>query len=203
MKKIYKILITIITILLLLFLINFVRNYFILKIIYNAGNSFNQGDNYKIQEKINTSHSNDTISIYYLNNKYLYEEKNDKEEYIRIIFQNLNNNEYSEFISNASGTLTPVYVQEQDNKSEYIKQFIYCKNYKFSDLLKNNIFKIIKKDNECYIINISNQYEYINKKNGLLTKIKSSINNIDIEIIFEKNVVDEKNFDINQYFINS
>lgn len=191
----------VITILIILFLINFCRNYFILKKIYNLGSNFETGENYRVQEKINTIYDNTVINYFYLDKNYLYIEENQNSNYNCVIFHNLDTNEYSEFIINENGELLLSDNQIQDNKSNFIEKFIYYKAYDFSYLLKNHIFRIIKEDSESYIINVNNQDEYIDKQTGLLRKIVSIPNDINVEVIFEKNVVDSKTIDINQYLI--
>ena len=191
----------VITILIILFLINFCRNYFILKKIYDLGSKFETTENYRVQEKINTIYDNTVINYFYLDKNYLYIEENQNSNYNCVIFHNLDTNEYSEFIINENGELLLSDNQIQDNKSNFIEKFIYYKAYDFSYLLKNHIFRIIKEDSESYIINLNNTNEYIDKTTGLLKQVKSSLNNIDIEITFEKNVVDSKTIDINQYLI--
>lgn len=198
MKK--KIFIAII-IFIILFLMNFVRNYFILKKIYDLGSKFEISENYRVQEKINTSNNKMVINYYYMDKKYLYIEEEQDKNYNCIIFHNLDTEEYSRYTANENGELLLADNQIQDSKGNFIETFIYYKSYEFSDLLKKNIFKIIKEDSENYIINMSNQNEYIDKETGLLTKIKSASNNIDVEVTFEKNVVDSKTIDINQYLI--
>lgn len=187
----------------ILFLINFCRNYLILSKIYDLGSKFETSENYHIQEKTSTSHSKIVINYYYLDRKYLYieEEQEQDKKYNRIIFHNLDTEEYSEFTSNENGELILNENSIKNNKSNFIETFIYYRAYEFSDLLKKNIFKIIKEDSENYIINVYNQDEYIDKETGLLKKITSISNNIDVEVIFKKNVVDSKTIDINQYLI--
>ena len=141
------------------------------------------------------------INYFYLDKNYLYIEENQNSNYNCVIFHNLDTNEYSEFIINENGELLLSDNQIQDNKSNFIEKFIYYKAYDFSYLLKNHIFRIIKEDSESYIINVNNQDEYIDKQTGLLRKIVSIPNDIDVEVIFEKNVVDSKTIDINQYLI--
>ena len=201
MRKFIKILFIVIIIFIMLFIINFCRNYFILKKIYNLGSNFEAGENYRVQEKINTIYDNTVINYFYLDKNYLYIEENQNSNYNCVIFHNLDTNEYSEFIINENGELLLSDNQIQDNKSNFIEKFIYYKAYDFSYLLKNHIFRIIKEDSESYIINLNNTNEYIDKTTGLLKQVKSSLNNIDIEITFEKGVVDSKTIDINQYLI--
>lgn len=196
-----KFLLMLITIFIMLFVINFFRNYFIIKKIYDLGSKFEISENYHVQEKINTSNSKIVINYYYLDKKYLYIEEEQNKNYNRIIFHNLGTEEYSEFTANENGELILTDNQGQNSKSDFIEAFIYCKSYKFSELLKKNIFKIIKTDGENYIINMHNQDEYIDKETGLLKQVKSNKNNIDVEVIFEKNVVDSRTIDINQYLI--
>lgn len=201
-KKFFIVIIILIILFIILFLINFGRNYFILKKIYDLGSKFETGENYRVQEKINTSNNKMVINYYYMDKKYLYIEEEQDKNYNCIIFHNLDTEEYSKFTANENGELLLEDNQIQDNKGNFIETFIYYKNYEFSYLLKKNIFKIIKEDSENYIINVSNNNdEYIDKETGLLTKIKSESNNIDIEVTFEKNVVDSKTIDINQYLI--
>ena len=165
------------------------------------GSNFETGENYRVQEKINTIYDNTVINYFYLDKNYLYIEENQNSNYNCVIFHNLDTNEYSEFIINENGELLLSDNQIQDNKSNFIEKFIYYKAYDFSYLLKNHIFRIIKEDSESYIINVNNQDEYIDKQTGLLRKIVSISNDIDVEVIFEKNVVDSKTIDINQYLI--
>lgn len=193
----------VITILIILFLINFCRNYFILKKIYNLGSNFETGENYRVQEKITTLNNKVVKNYYYMDKKYLYIEETQIQDknYNYIIFHNLGTDEYSKFVANENGELILTDNQIKDSKRDFIESFIYYKFYEFSDLLKKSIFKIIKEDSENYIINVNNQDEYIDKQTGLLRKIVSISNDIDVEVIFEKNVVDSKTIDINQYLI--
>ncbi len=200
MKKFLKFIVILVIIFIAFFIINFCRNYFILKNIYNLGMEFETNNNYSIQEKINTTNVNQVINYYYMDGRYLYIEEQDK-NYNRVIFHNIDTKEYIELTANENGELTPADNQIQKDESNFIDNFIYYKNSNFSDLLKKNIFKIIKEDNENYIINLSNQYEYVDKANGLLKKIISVKNNIILEVNFEKDVVDTKTIDINQYSV--
>ena len=195
----------VITILIILFLINFCRNYFILKKIYNLGSKFETTENYRVQEKITTLNNKVVKNYYYMDKKYLYIEETQIQDknYNYIIFHNLDTDEYSKFVANENGELILTDNQIKDSKRDFIESFIYYKFYEFSDLLKKSIFKIIKEDSENYIINVNNQDEYIDKQTGLLRKIVSISNDIDVEVIFEKNVVDSKTIDINQYLIKS
>lgn len=200
MKKILKCITILFILFVLMFIINIFRNYIILKNIYELGNNIEIGENYRIKKQSITAMGTSVINYYYRDNKYLYIEDLDN-GYNSFIFHNLDTDEYNEFSANENGELIPVNNQQKNDKSNIIEDLIYYKSYDFLELLKKNIFKIIKEDNENYILNMSNQDEYISKSNGLLTKIKSEENNIDIEIIFEKNAVDEKTIDITQYTI--
>lgn len=203
MKKFFKIIFILLVILIALFIINFCRNYFILKRIYDLGNNFKATENYHIQKNINTSFGKEFINYYYKDKKSLYidEEDGDSRKYNTIGFYNKDTDEYIEFTSDDNGQLIKNENPTKNAKSDFIEDFIYCKSYDFSDLLKKNIFKIIKEDKENYIINLNNQNEYVNKETGLLDKVISQKNNIEIEVIFEKGVVDDKMIDINQYNI--
>lgn len=207
MKKIFKMMIIFIVIFIVLFIINFFRNYFILKKIYNLGNKFNATENFRLQTKIHTSLGKTVINYYYKDKKYLYIEENISNDnmdcyYNELIFHDMNSDEYISLTADENGKLIREFDQTKKDKSNMVESFIYCKGYDFNKLLKMNIFKFIREDRENFIINISNQDEYINKKNGLLNKIISVSNNIDLEIVFEKNVVSDKTIDITQYFIN-
>lgn len=200
MRKIFKYIIILFLLVVLIFIVNIFRNYIILKNIYELGNNIEIGENYRIKMQSITSIGTSVMNYYYMDNKYLYiEELNNN--YNSFIFHNLDTDEYSEFSANENGELIPVDNPNENDKSNIIDGMIYCKSYDFFDLFKKNFFKIIKEDNENYILNVFNQDEYVNKSNGLLTKIKSEKNNIDMEITFEENTVNEKTIDITQYTI--
>ena len=198
MKKFLCCVMCLIILCILIFIIIFFRNYIILKKIYELGNNFNPGENYSIRERTTTSIGTSAINYYFMDNKYIYIEELDN-GYKSLVFHNLNTDEYNEFIFDENGEAILVNNPQNNNKSNIIDSIIYCKSYNFSSLLKQHIFKIIEEDEEHYIIYINNQKEYINKSNGLLTKIKSEQNNIDMEILFEKDSVDESMIDITQY----
>ena len=156
-----------------------------------------------MQEKITTLNNKVVKNYYYMDKKYLYIEETQIQDknYNYIIFHNLDTDEYSKFVANENGELILTDNQIKDSKRDFIESFIYYKSYEFSDLLKKSIFKIIKEDSENYIINVNNQDEYIDKQTGLLRKIVSISNDIDVEVIFEKNLVDSKTIDSNQYLV--
>lgn len=217
MKKFLKIIFLVIIIFIILLIINFGRNYFILKKIYSLGNKFDAGNNYHIKVVTKTSMVNTTNDYYYMNNKYLSidkieyihtenlsaeEQESYTKEYNCIIFNNLLTNEYLEFTANENEEFVLSDNPVKKDESNVIEGYIYCNSYEFSSLLKKYIFKFIKEDNENYIINLDNKSdEYIDKSNGLLKAIKSVENNIDTEITFEKDVVDDTIMDINNYIM--
>jgi hypothetical protein len=196
MKKILKILIIVILIFFILFIMNLFRNYLILNKIYNLGNNFIAGNNYHLKEEITTNIGKTIINYYYKDNIYLYNEYTenlDNSTNNVIIWNNINTNEYIHLENNELDTTNI------NSKSNYIDDFIYCKSYKREYLLKENLFNIIKKSDQYYIINLSNNDEYVYVENGLLGKILSSKNNINLTVTFEKDTVTNQDIDIENY----
>lgn len=204
MKKFFKIICILIGIVLVLFIINFFRNYFILKNIYEIGNSFDPGPNFHINKisEMKISDIEEIVDFYYKDGKYLNieEHKNidtgisDK----NISFYDEKINEYYKVIIDENGNIITNETENQINKSNYIEQIIYCNSYNFGYLLKKHIFKIIREDENCYVFSSEKDTDiYVNKKTGLMERLISEKLGYDVKFTFEENTV--KDEDINKY----
>ena len=162
MKKIIKIIIISIIIISILFLINFLINYFVLKKIYDLGNNFEPNNNFRLQKTTDTEFGKTIINYYVKDNNYLYIEesyttsKGNKNK--EIISGNMNNDKYTIYSEDGNGNLTKDEKTSSNKTNEFLESFIYCNSYSFNELLKHNLFKLIKENDNCFIININTKH---------------------------------------------
>lgn len=203
-EEIFEVIFILIGIVLVLLIINFFRNYFILKNIYEIGNSFDPGQNFHINKisKMEISDIEEIVDFYYKDGKYLKieEQKNidtgisDKD----ISFYDENTNEHYKIKIDENGNIITNETENQNNESNYIEQMIYCNSYDFGYLLKKHIFKTIRKEENRYVFSSEKETDiYVNKKTGLMERLISEKLGYDVKFIFEENTV--KDEDINKY----
>lgn len=194
MKKI-NVILSILIIIMLLVIINGVRNFIIISEIFKKGENFNIPSNYSLD--INSSHAMGTFEqklkvkddIYFLETNY------DNEQYEKITEISWYNTETKEHIvinNEENGEFTKKENPPQENLF-IIEWVIFERLYDFKEIFMCNMFNIITVENNCYKINTNNKDdEFVDKDTGFLIKTVSQDGTAITNIIYKENVVNDE-----------
>lgn len=212
MKKIIKIMIIILIIAVLLFIINLTRNYIVINKLCNLQNNFDFGNNFfiKIDYKLEPATSTE---IYVKDNTYLLKQIFNG-EILEVDYHNFDTDELYVYERDSNGFLVGVESKNEINYNSALENVLFLKNYdnaKF-ELVKNNLFNIIAKENNCYKLKILNDIViYINKDSGIVEKQvnlyhydneqKVKDNQVIYEIVLEKDKVVDDDINIQKAII--
>lgn len=166
-----------------IFAINYIRNFIIIKKIFNLGSSFVFSNNYKIEEKIRTPVSETKIFFYYKDGSYLYESNiflNNEEE-SNIVWYNEQDENFISLTKDENGNLIE---NSTLNNSDNFLKFFNLESYIFGrqfnsyfQIINKNIFYRITMEDDCYKVKSptnSSEYFYINRETGLIQKLINS-----------------------------
>lgn len=193
MKKFLKYFIISFTIILAIILINCIRNFIIIKKIFNLGDNFTVCNNYKITENIKTDLSEIKTSYYCKDNIHLLESTTyfANESTYNIVWYDESNNDFISLTKDENENLI------EDNSITSIESLLTIEDYIFSkpfdnyiSIFSKNIFCIIVSEDNCYKIKSptnSSEYFYINKETGLIQKLTNSYSYL--EFIYTINTV--------------
>lgn len=198
MKKILHWIIIFFIVIVFLFFINGIRNFIILKRIYNLNKNFVPATNYSIRYEANSPFFGKTkINYYFKDNIYFFKEiitiNQTNKEYDSFIWHNLETDEFIALTSDENGKLVNDENQEKTNISMLDGYILFGEDYSldFNRLFIINMFNIIQIKDNCYEIKVDNndfQKDYINKETGLLQKIITK-DNVVITMLYEQNNV--------------
>ena len=190
-NKILEIFSIIIIIIGLLFIINFIRNFIILRNIYNLSKDFDNSTNYYVEINTTTLQGNSRIEEYYRDGltltKFI---TNNKIDYI--IWHNNKDGEIIYLKKDEDENIVQIDM-DKDKMYFYINSIKFAQNNSFGDILIKNLFNIIKTDKNAYKIKTESYTEYINKDTGLVEKLISEKNNVNIQITYIENKVTVEN----------
>lgn len=199
MKK--KILISIIIIviaILILFGINYLRNYFILKDIYNKNAGYLDSLNNFYYKKIINSDDIQETEIYYKDGIYLDNSyKNNQKK--SFIWKNINTDEFfgGEYLED--GTFKEFSKEEfNEYNPKYTDNYakvLFDETENLNNVIKANIFRFIPTDENCYIINTQGFQKKVDKETGTVKAISVISENettMETSIILEINTVTEQ-----------
>lgn len=199
-KKILKIFLTILILVLILFAVNYFRNYLILKNIYNKTNGYLDNINnfyYKETKYISNSSIQDH-EYWYKNGIYLAKfSQNGK--ILSLIWGNLNTNESwgGEYLEDNTFQESPENTWKEFNPKtqDTYSKVLFDELDTFKDVVKSNMFRFIPCINNCYIINTPNFQKNINIDSGLVKNCNSifkSAQNYETTSFLIENIVTDK-----------
>lgn len=207
MKKLFKLLVIIISICVIFYIINCFRNYFIINNLSKISKNYTIPNNYKLnQTSLSIANDNTEWKVeseyYFKDNIYLYKNntllsQNSNKEINRYgVWHNNNSNEHIEFLYDDNNNLIKDELIDKENlEIPPLSTFTFC-NYNISniDFLKT----IIYKEQELYkIITLYKDYKstiWVNNNSGIIEKLEYIYNNLTYSLtnIYEENVVDEE-----------
>ena len=204
MKKIIKFFIIIISIIIILYLINFFRNYLIINELLVKAKNFKISNNYELkQTSLSTSVDNiswEVLSEYYCkDNIYLYKNtttltKNlNKETTTYGVWHNKNSNEHIEFIYDNNSLMKDEVIDKEKLELPPLSSLVFNN---FSDL--NYLKSIVLKENDVYKIQIFHKnYKsilYINSNTGIIESLNYIYNDSSYTLInsYEENIITDE-----------
>lgn len=194
MKKI-NVIISILIIIMLLVIINGVRNFVIISEIFKKGENFNIPSNYSID--INSSHAMGTFEekLKIKDNIYFLEKNYDNEQYEKITEISWYNTETKEHIvinNEENGEFRKKENPPQENLF-IIEWFIFERLYDFKEIFICNMFNVITTEDNSYKIKTNNSGdEFVDKDTGFLSKLVSEDGTAITNIIYKENVVNDE-----------
>lgn len=181
-NKILKTSLIILVVLLILFGLNFFRNYKILKEIYNETDGFleNATNLYtKVIHKIGDNYIQE-YEILYKDGKYNYKfSQNGK--MLTLMWGNLNTQEFIEYELADDGTYQkrePVFSENPNLEDGDFK--LLFEEATFEEAIKSNIFRYINTINDCYVINLRGDRKIVNKDTGFVVHTVSMLKELQI-----------------------
>ncbi len=169
-------------VLLILFGLNFFRNYKILKEIYNETDGFleNATNLYtKVIHKIGDNYIQE-YEILYKDGKYNYKfSQNGK--MLTLMWGNLNTQEFIEYELADDGTYQkrePVFSENPNLEDGDFK--LLFEEATFEEAIKSNIFRYINTINDCYVINLRRDRKIVNKDTGFVVHTVSMLKELQI-----------------------